>query len=262
MRWTSHRHTPENLPVQAVDVRPAHERGRTPVNVVEPEAGRDVPGAASLAGQRHPRELAALRDEPARGVPDLDLLVEPAVADRSRPAPWRASQPGRGHGAHVPGQLDGRGPAAARRGSARRAAARPRRGRAVRVELVRRRSAGTRPRTSGRPLGRPSSQPIVARSKRMLDLVGEALARRGPRSVHSSIGGARGASSGPVGRRVGVERAGGDQGVHDGRSSWTSVTRATSAVRPVLRGSTSTSAGPDAGDAEEVRAGGDGVGVR
>src|SRR5690606_40071540 len=46
MRWTSHRHTPENLPVQAVDVRPAHERGR---NAGECCGAR---GRAGRAGRR------------------------------------------------------------------------------------------------------------------------------------------------------------------------------------------------------------------
>src|ERR1700683_2741412 len=40
------------------------------------------------------RELAALRDQAARGVPDLGLLVEPAAADM--PEPRRARGRGRG----------------------------------------------------------------------------------------------------------------------------------------------------------------------
>src|SRR6266700_2132759 len=58
-------------------------------------ATRLRPGVPDRAAPAHPGQLAALRDEPVSGVPDLGLLVEPAAADAPAPG-GDPQQPRRG----------------------------------------------------------------------------------------------------------------------------------------------------------------------
>src|SRR5690606_40022101 len=60
-----------------------------------------------------PGELAALRDEPSLGVPQVDVLVEPSVADQGAVRP-EGERPGFGKRSEVPGELDGGRPAPVR----------------------------------------------------------------------------------------------------------------------------------------------------
>src|SRR5262245_20579835 len=98
MRWTSHRHVPENRPAHARDARSGRllRRNTDPVSGAErrepgrlalaggvggrpPTGDRLISSRGSGAGAGDAGDLAALRDEAPGGVPDLDLLVEPAV---------------------------------------------------------------------------------------------------------------------------------------------------------------------------------------
>src|SRR5690606_26345632 len=65
---------------------------------------------ARVSPAPHPCDLTRLGDQAALRVPHLGVLVEPALGDE--PAARDDGEPaGGGHGAHVPGELDGRRPA-------------------------------------------------------------------------------------------------------------------------------------------------------
>src|SRR6266702_6085907 len=70
-----------------------------------PGGAVSLPGWCAPSGPADQGDLSALRDQPARAVPDLGFLVEPAAADV--PAPGRDPELAGGRdGPHVPGQLD------------------------------------------------------------------------------------------------------------------------------------------------------------
>src|SRR5690606_20769109 len=97
------------IPMLSLDTSPKVRRppkiGRRMNAVSDRVRVRTRPAAAADAGQ-----LAGLRHQGARGVPHLDLLVEPAVGDEAAAA-VHGEPAGGGQGPQVPGQLHGGRPA-------------------------------------------------------------------------------------------------------------------------------------------------------
>ena len=215
-------------------------------------------------------DLAALRDQAARAVPDLGLLVEPAAADMPA-AGGDAERPGGGHRAHVPGQLHGRRPADRGRGRTPPAAARPRPGRAGRRRGRGPHAAGSSRASPASPAGSPRSQPAGGRVQPEVDLLGVAGERAGrPRTSWvrrtprwAAAAAARRSRTGRR-RRARHRRAAPVVTVvsSTGRPSWIRVARAVAATFPCFSQVTSIVRGLGPGRAEEVRAGRDRVGMR
>ncbi len=177
----------------------------------------DVPRNGPRSSPADQGDLAALRDQAARAVPDFGFLVEPAAADV--PAAGRDPQrPRDRHRAHVPGQLDRGRPADHLDAKHHRRQRVHRQGeqQGIRVTLLGQLEVPAHLRHAGRLAAGPARGGRVQPEVHLLGVAGEHPVRRVPRAQALLDRRQPGRLAGPgqpdrVGRIA--ERAGGDGGL-------------------------------------------------